>query len=254
MLKLANENDFDLIYSFCKGSLIGTRINCYCQAYGFNKDLFNVWLNETDGEIKAVIAKFYDSITLKMKSDCEADEIMQFCNMLSFSELLCDSLTNDLAGLGSGTAKKSYVFRGKADCFNMENVGEQYYKQLYALVCENISDSFTDTKEAYLSWLSDYTYRQRRNLSRSKGFVHNDMLYSSVITSSETEDAAILSAVATSKEARGKGLGKATVLAMVNELINENKEVYVIALNESAEGFYEHIGFEYAGDIHFHRN
>ena len=36
---------------------------------------------------------------------------------------------------------------------------------------------------------------------------------------------------------------------MVDELINKNKKVFVIALNESAQGFYEHLGFEYYDDI-----
>ena len=34
-----------------------------------------------------------------------------------------------------------------------------------------------------------------------------------------------------------------------DELSNENKQVFVVALNESAEGFYEKIGFKHYKDI-----
>lgn len=246
MLKLADEKDFSAIRSFCKGDLIGTRIECYCLAYGFNMDFFNVWLQYVDDEIKAVAALFYDSITLKIGDDCFAEEIVGFCNMLP-----CNEIISNIPVSHNPTVKKAYLFRGNADGYSMKDVDEEYYKKLYTLVSENISGSFADSKQAYLSWLSDFTYRKRRGLSRSKGYVEKDTLYSSVITSSETSDAAVLSAVATSLQARGNGLGRSTVLAMVNELRKENKDVYVIALNESAEGFYEHIGFEYTANIYF---
>ena len=38
-------------------------------------------------------------------------------------------------------------------------------------------------------------------------------------------------------------------MSIVDELIKENKKVYVIALNESAQGFYEHLGFIFNCDI-----
>ncbi len=245
MLKLADKNDLGGILSFCEGDLVGTRIGCYCLCYGLERDFFSLWINETDGEIKGLIAKFYDSITVKAASDCEADEIAQFLGMLACDEIMCSKSTAELLGLADCALKKSYLFRGKAGEYPSENLGEEHYKQLYRLVSDNIPDSFKKSDEAYLSWLSDFTFRKRRNLARSRGVTKNGELLSSVITGSETKDSAILSAVATSESARGAGIGKATVLSAVCELQKEEKEVYVIALNKSAEGFYEHIGFKF---------
>lgn len=253
MLKLADENSLQTICDFCKGDLIGTKIACYCLAYGFDKDFFSVWINTVDGEIKAVISEFYDSVTLKAVEGCEAEEITGFCSMLSYADLVCDSKTRTVLQFSGGNAKKSYLFRGNAGTDSLDDIGEEYYNRVYKLVCENIPGSFADTRDAYLSWLSDFTYRNRRGLSRCKGVIEKGAIHSSVITSSESDTAAVLSAVATSKEARGKGYGKATVLAIINELMSEEKDVYVIALNESAEGFYEHIGFEFESDIYFYR-
>jgi ribosomal protein S18 acetylase RimI-like enzyme len=141
--------------------------------------------------------------------------------------------------------KKSYSFDGNAEDLGAVSLGEEYYKPLYELVSENIPGSFNNTKEGYLSFLSDLTYKSRRGLARCKGIISDSELTSSVITSAETENAALLSAVACSSEARGMGLGKRTVLTMADELKKENKKVFVIALNSSAEGFYEKIGFSF---------
>ena len=124
-----------------------------------------------------------------------------------------------------------------------------YYKKLYNLVSENIPGSFSDNKESYLAFLSDFTYRKRRNLARSKGIILDGKLVSSVITSAEVPGNALISAVASDKSLRGSGLGKKTVLSMVSELESEGKNVYVIALNESAEGFYGHLGFKFNENI-----
>lgn len=254
MLKLAGENHLQAICDFCKNDIIGTKIACYCLAYGFDKDFFNVWINCIDKEIKAVIVRFYDSVTIKALEDCECEEIRDFCCMLMCSEISCDDSTAATLQLDGGEVKKAYLFRGNADGYRLADVSEEYYSQLYELVAENIPGSFINTRDAYLSWLSDFTYRKRRGLSRSKGVIEDGVMYSSVITSSETDSAAVLSAVATSREDRGTGLGKTTVLSAANELIGENKKVYVIALNESAEGFYEHLGFEFESRIHFIKN
>lgn len=245
MLKLAQERDIDNIINFCN-DLIGTRIACYCLAYGFDKDFFTVWIDDEGGVINAIVAKFYDSCTVKLTAGYEFDELSQFISMVGCNSIMC---SNNL-GFSDYDLKKAYVFLGELSDFSSRHLGEEYYKQLYSLISEAIPGSFDNSKEAYLAWLSDFTYRQRRNLARSKGVVQNGELLSCVITSSESHKAAVLSGVACKPTARKSGLGKATVLSVVNELANEGKKAYVIALNESAEGFYEHIGFEYIHDIY----
>ena len=248
MLKLAESNDLKSIISFCEGNLLGTRIGCYCLAYGFDRDFLNVWIDNCEGEINTVIAKFYDSMTVITSSD-NVDEIKEFILMMGFNSLETDVKICNKLSFKADSVKKAYIFDSRAESFGAKNLGEEYYKALYELVCENISGSFVNSKEAYLSFVSDFTFRKRRSLARSKGFTVNDKLVSSVITSAETENSALLSAVASDISVRGKGYGKRTVLSMVDELLKENKMVFVIALNESAESFYEHLGFKFYGEI-----
>ncbi len=244
MLKIAQEKDLDAISQFCEGDLTGTRIMCYCLAYGFGRDFFNCWINLAGDEIKGVVAKFYDSITIKIKDTCEVDEIRQFCEMLGYDEIMCSEKCCETLGFIPSQTKKAYVFRGNAGEYTSDNLGEECYKQLYTLISEAIPSSFKADNESYLSWLSDFTFRKKRGLARSKGITENGRLLSCVMTSSETKFSAIISGVACKSTSRKTGLGKKTVLSAVRELESEGKDVYVIALNGSAEGFYEHIGFE----------
>ncbi len=251
MLKKADEKDLRDILAFCEGDLTGTRIGCYCLSYGFQRDFFDCWVSSSHGEINAVIAKFYDSITLKASSPEDAEEIRQFCEMLCYDEIMCSESCCKAVGFIPTETKKAYVFRGNAGDYTSENLDEAYYKQLYTLISEAIPGSFKASSEAYLSWLSDFTFRKRRQKARCFGVTQNGELLSCVITSSETDKAALLSGVACKSTSRKTGLGKKTVLSAVRALESEGKDVYVIALNESAEGFYEHMGFEYSESIHF---
>lgn len=245
MLKLATADDLDVVLGICNGSLLGTRIGCYAMAYGFDRDFLLIWFDE---ESLTVIAKFYDSMTVVSKAD-DFDEVREFIEMIGYLSLETSSEICDKLGYTADTVKKAYIFNGAAVDFGAVEIGEEYYKSLYSLVSTNIPGSFNSSKEAYLSFLSDFTFRKSRGFARAKGFVVDGALVSSVITSAETDRFALISAVASDKAYRGAGLGKKTVLSMVNELTTENKKVFVIALNESAEGFYEHIGFEFCEKI-----
>ena len=245
MLKLAGEQDKDTILDICNGDLLGTRIACYALAYGFERAFLNIWF---DTDSSTVIAKFYDSMTIA--GDCNnPDEIRDFILMLGFSSLELSLENCKKLGFEADDIKKSYVFAGETQSFDADNISEEYYKSLYSLISENIPGSFDNSKDAYLSFISDLSFRRIRGLARYKGVISEGKLLSSVITSAEAKNCALISAVASDRNFRGKGLGKITVMSMVDELINENKKVYVIALNESAQGFYEHLGFIFNCDI-----
>ena len=248
MLKLATQDDLSNILSFCENDLLGTRIACYCLAYGFEYDFLRVWYDDSSGKIETVLAKFYDAVTLKTESE-SVDEISDFIRMIGFSTLETNSQTCKKLGMTPSSVKKTYIFNGKAENMGAVSLTEDYYKQLYSLISKNIPDSFVDSKDAYLSFLSDFSYRSRRGLARCKGIIRDSQLVSSVMTSAESKKSALISGVASDKNLRGQGLGRKTVLTMVDELVGEGKKVYVTALNESAEGFYEKIGFVYNEDI-----
>lgn len=251
-IKSAENKDIPALSAFCKNSVLGTRILCQVTAYGLDRDFLSMWHCVTeDGTTVAVISKFENSVTLLCSEDDFISDIEVFINMIGFDSLCTSYDTAQKMNVNALITKKAYVFKRSYEGEIFNDMDECYYRACYNLISRNIPDSFSDTQEAYLFFLSDFTFRKRRGLARMKGFTENGNVYSCALTSAETDTSAIISGVACDLSHRKSGLGKKTVLSLAEELKNENKDVYVIALNESAEGFYEHIGFEFTEKISF---
>ncbi len=249
MLTKVDATSKDLILDFCKESLLGTRISCYALSYGFEMQFVDYYLYFKDDKLSGVLAKFENNLTVLLKDIDNIDEISSFINMLECSSVTCNL---PLFGYSDVTVKKGYVINNTVDNYSTDSVKEQDYRSMYELISDSIPNSFSKTKEGYLSFLSDFTFRKTRGLSRAKGIYIDDTLAACGITSAECESSALLSGIACNKNLRKSGFGKTVVLSLSNELIKENKSVYVIALNSSAEGFYEHIGFEECGEIYIY--
>ena len=96
----------------------------------------------------------------------------------------------------------------------------------------------------YLSFLSDVTHR--RNLGKCEiiGVRVDGVLASSVMTVSETEDAAILGAVATHSDFRKRGLSRELVRTLASRIIKQGRSAYVFSASDVNTRFYENSGFE----------
>lgn len=244
MLKFADINDVSEIKIFLGNGIIPLRILSYITAYGFDKEFVKFWISRNNDTLDGVIALFEDSLLLYIKNCADTNEIVSFISMLQFNTLSCEKETAEMCGFRHYEEKQGFMFESNTDECSADSIHEDVIKNAYKLICESIPGSFVDSKNAYLSFLSDYTYRKRRNLARGKCIVENKSLVSCAFTSAETNKEALLSGVATDKNLRKGGYGKRTVLSLVYELLRENKTVYVIALNDSAINFYEHIGFK----------
>ena len=145
MLKLATKENLSEILQFCNGDLLGTRIGCYCLAYGFNYDFLNIWFDDSEGKIETVIAKFYDALTIVTTSE-DIQEVSNFVKMIGFETLECNLDICEKLNLRPVDIKKSYIFSGTSENLGAITLGEEYYKALYKLVSKNIPRSFKDTK------------------------------------------------------------------------------------------------------------
>lgn len=251
MLKLAEEKDIEAIKSLCANNIPGIRILCYINSYGFDRNFLEIWLNREDSKPNAVIAKFFDDITLVSENKADYEQISVFLNMSGYNSICADYEICRKLGFEKITVKNGYKFIGASEGYVSESLTESDFSEAYKLISREIPGSFSNDRDSYLSFLSDFTFRERRGFARGV-CTHTDGHISSVaLTSSETYDNAIISGVACDSQFKKKGLGKLTVLSLVELLRKENKSAYVIALNESAEGFYEHIGFEKIEKIGF---
>ncbi|MCM1363904.1 MAG: GNAT family N-acetyltransferase [Faecalibacterium sp.] len=251
MLKKAETADTNQINKFCSLYPLGTRVSCYLSAYGLDRDFFNVWYSMNESEVNAVVASFFGAVTVCANSGADFSEISDFINMYGYDSICAENDIMEKLGFTDTEDKCMFVFEKGVSYSAVKSCDDTLFKSAYALISLSIPNSFSNSRDAYLSWLSDFTFRKSRNLARMKAVCDDDRVYSCAMTAAESENAAIISGVACDSSRRGTGLGKNTVLTLANELAEEGKKVYVIALNDGAGAFYEKIGFKQCGTVSY---
>lgn len=251
MLKEADISDVKEIIRFCSEFPLGSRTSGKLLTYGLDYDFFKVWLCRNEGGITAVLSAFENSLTVCANESADFEEIKSFLSFCGCSGGCAEKSTFDRLGIALKETKQMYRYTSLSGNTHFDIADGGDLKQVYKLISSAIPGSFPKGKDAYLSFLSDFTFRQRRGKARVKTFTENGTVLSCALTASESDTDAIISGVACDERLRGKGMGKKTVQALADELLKENKKVYVIALNNSAQAFYEKIGFNKESEICF---
>lgn len=244
MLKLAEINNKKELENFLKDFPLGVRVLCYIEAYGFNCGFLNVWVGYSDKEITSVFCDFEGSATLCVSEKADFEELSCFLSGDGFSSLCADTETFRLLSIRPHDTKQMFEYLPNS-FISFESAGNtESLREVYTLISKEIPGSFSNDESSYLHFLSDFTFRQRRGLARLKSVTNNNQLVACAMTAAESSYSALISGVASNSDMRGKGLGKSVVLTLAEELKNEGKTVFVIALNKSAEAFYQKIGFK----------
>ncbi len=245
MFKLLDSSNLKQLKAFCHGSIIGTRISCYALCYGFERSFLTFWGEFKDESLLTVIALFDDSLTVLSSDATDYEELSDFLSVITWQSVTAAEGCLKALGYCNYTAKQGYRFNGDGSyCELCASPSEDDIHGIYSLISTMIPDSFSNQREAYLSFLSDFTFRKRRGYSRAVCIKHGDELASCAITAAENDCFALISGVACSEKFKRTGCGKKTVLSIIDLLEKDGKRCFVIALNENAEGFYEYIGFE----------
>lgn len=252
MLKLLETSDLERILEFCENSIIGTRISSYALAYGFHKSFLMFWGDKKEDGFLTVIAKFDNTLSILATDKTDFSELREFIGIIGADEIITDKDTAKKLGFHGFVTKQGFIFNSDIDSlFVAFKPNEDDFRQIYNLISTAIPDSFPNTKQAYLSFLSDFTFRKNRGYAKAKCIKNGNSVVACALTSAQSDYAALLSGVACNAEFRKHGYGKQVVLSLTDELIKENKKVYVIALNGSANDFYMHIGFTECEKIAF---
>ena len=252
MLKLVEEKDEKRFTEFCRPFALGIRMRCLLSAYGTASSLVRFWLGENEDKITCAVCLFGGSATVIMRDDAFVSELSVFLNALDFTDLCAQGDTLEKLGFKADFSKKMFYYsQPLVTEYEKAQTGYEDLSAVYALISRSIPGSFSAEREAYLCWLSDFTYRSRRGLARLKTIANDDTLLSCALTAAECDDGAIISGVACDEKARGKHLGQRTVRTIADELTGEGKKVYVIALNDKASSFYLKTGFTFYDTVSY---
>ncbi|MBQ5970138.1 MAG: GNAT family N-acetyltransferase [Clostridia bacterium] len=241
MLELATNDSLPVLLPFCEGKLLGTYLACRARCYKADYDFVRIW-TAYDGGVTAAVGAMDSTAIVLADATADFEELGCFLAMQGFSSVMTDETTAARCGLTVRQTKTAFRFTGRIPP-EQNAVSDADMQSVYHLIAESIPGSFAGTKEAYLRFLSDFTFRKNRGAARMCAVTEGDAVLATALTAAETDTAAVISGVAVRASERGKGYGKRVVRAMLRALALDGKTADVIALNPSAEAFYRALGF-----------
>lgn len=242
MIRLCKKEDSAALAAFCGNTLPGCYILSRFCCYGNDYDFCKCYVDEADGTVQTALSVLDGTAVLLTGARTDFEELALCLPVFGVRVLLCSAQA--AVNLPFPALQQKTAFHLQMTLSVAEASDTAPMRDVYDLISAAIPGSFPDTKDAYLRFLSDFTFRQTRGKARLKAILENETLCACALTAAESDNAAVLSGVACRADCRGRGFGKAVVSALAHDLQKEQKDVHVIALNDSACGFYRALGFE----------
>ena len=238
MLKSVEKNDTDFL-SFCDKDVFGTRIKAYYNCYSTGFDFVKFWVQyDENGKITAAVSRVDGDATV-CADNADTEEIKEFLNIVGFRTVQCEETV--AKQLTDKSFDWGYVVRiEKSGNYREAQIKKHFeYKEIYDIIKPENLTGVGD----YLPWLSDTTYRVNRNAAEGRIAVIDGENAGCAMVLFRTDKAALLGAVATKPEYRGKGVARSLVLSLAEEEIKQGRRTELLCKNGSIVEFYKSIGF-----------
>ncbi len=219
------------------GCYVMSRFGAYKNDYPFAK----TYIALRDDAVVTALSLMEHSAVLCAGSNTDYEELCMLLPLLSVQTLMVDSAAAQHLPFPVLQRKQAFCFAALPQAAAAED--DAPLREVYDLISRSIPGSFPPDEEAYLHFLSDFTFRRNRGLARLKAAMENGRVCACALTAAESSACAVISGVACAEDCRGKGHGTAVVHSLAADLKKEQKNVHVIALNDSAGAFYRRIGF-----------
>ena len=221
------------------------RVRALCRSYAPSLPFVDYWLTADEaGQVNGAIARNGASFLLYMTDRSELREVASFLHMAGAAQVLgngrfvLEGFAREKTGAVMVTKQPAAV---TADC----PVIEPDIRAVHALLMTCADRDFCPP--AFEDFYVDVSHRLRHGTLRLCGTNANGALASVAMTVAESEDCAVLGAVACHPDHRRRGLGTAAVSALVNRLVSEGKTVYLHRARGVSEAFYRRMGFAPCG-------
>lgn len=242
------------MYNICENSPYGARIISYHTAYhGKKYDFIDFWL-QRDSSKKAVCAfcKYYSTLII-CGTPCDIEEVEEFINMISPTNIVCDNTLDFNCNYYKLTGETMLCTEANnIECildseYKISKIGSnmQQLRFVYNIIfAENGENAMIPDFENYFL---DISHRIRHGTAKVYALTNccGDIVSTaSVLAVSDT--AAVIGSVATDFNNRNKGYATAIVKYATEKELLKNRQVYL--QREKHIGLYEKIGYEIVGN------
>lgn len=218
----------------------GCRIKSIFKTYSYKLPFVDFWIEEIDDIPVSLIARLESVFILRLTEKSNIDEVSSFLRVAGASSIICDgkySLDVRLKRKDGPIFIKNSIFEINENF----NICTPSVKEVYSVIEKCNSDNFS--VPSYENFALDVSHKLNSNVIRMYGIKVNSELKSCIMTLAENEDCAVLGALATLPEARKYGFGSYLLKYITNQLIKDNKSVYLHRAKNENINFYKQSGF-----------
>lgn len=246
MIKIADENlnIESYIDILSAGDPFGCRIKSLYKTYNYTLPFVDFWIEITDNKCTALIARLESVFILRLTDDSDLDEISSFLRVSGASSIICDGKYS----LNVNLSRKDGPIFMRDLPFKLEekfDIISPSVKDVYFVIDKCRSDNFSVPN--YEDFTLDVTHKLNSKTIRMYGISNGIVLQSCIMTLAESDDCAVLGALATLPNFRTCGFGSYLIKYITNILIKENKSVYLHRAKNENVDFYKKSGFKEYG-------
>ena len=241
MIKIA-DNDFiidEYIDALSKKNPFGCRIKALYNTYDYSLAFVDYWVQIINKKPVALIARLETSFVLRLTDNSDMEEISAFIRVSGAENIICDGKYE----LDCNMKRVSGPIFISDDIMENERghkVFNPHIKDVYNLIIKYRSENFR--VPSYESFALDVAHKISKNTLRIYG-IGDDRLISCIMTLAETDDGAILGALATDPDYRRLGHGAFLIKYINNVLVKEGKNVFLHRAPDENIEFYSKLGF-----------
>ena len=222
------------------------RIMSVYNAYGANMRFADFWCQYDEKNIAvSAVCRIDNQVTLYTTENSDIEEIADFISFLKPFSILCD---NKVALKSDSYVKQTgMVLKYNSD--SVINQSEQSIKvvrtpdikKIYTLLTSTEFENFTNVD--FESFYLDLSHKIRHSCARAYAVFDGDNIISCAVVPFETRDCAIISAVATDKSYRNKGIASSLLKSVISDLQLESKSIYIYREIDKNIDFYKGLNF-----------
>jgi len=239
MLKVTDKNDRQFL-DFCNRDVFGTRIKSYFNCYSTDYDFVKFWAQYDDnGNITAAVSRIDGDVTI-CAENTDAEELKQFLKIVGYRTIQCEK------SLAEKLIDESFEWGFVVQCKKVNDFKPIKIKKHFELkeIYDIIKPENLTGVGDYLPWLSDTTYRVNRNAADGRIALTDGANAGCAMVLFRTDCAALLGAVATKPEMRGRGVARSLVLGLAEDELAQGRRVELLCKNGTIVDFYKAIGFD----------
>ncbi len=246
MIRLITRENYARLKTFCELTELGGQAPFACKilstaaAYGTELPFAQFWLQTTDGgRPVAAVSKLDDILTLCTASGANYQELKELISILNVKFVLCNLSATQAMNLKIAQQGEIMVYKKQEPLSAQDFEDNPDLEEVHKLLCACETESFTPPE--FEPFYLDMSHRVRHGTARAVGIQKENALISCAIAVARTEQAAVLSAVATHPDYQHKGFGSRAVLALLSLLPQE--QIFIFRAQNENAAFYRSLRF-----------